>query len=440
MLNKILGRLGLVRKEKDQGKGHKPIIVPRSEHRISRANISKHALKVLYRLRDAGFKAFLVGGGVRDVLLDRHPKDFDVATDALPEEVQKLFRNCRLIGRRFRLAHVHFGYQIVEVATFRANSSDDQTRSPHLVHSEAGMILRDNIYGTLEDDVFRRDFTVNALYYNIDDFSVIDYVGGLKDLKAKCLRMIGDAAQRCREDPVRMLRAIRFAGKLDFHIHPDSETPIYELAYLVKQVPNARLLDEYTKLFLTGAGEANFRLLRKYGIFAVLFPETERALSGENSQITNAFINGALLDTDKRVLEDKPVALPFLLAAFLWHPVLDKAKVLVKGGATELAAFYEAMDLTLEQQQSTVAISRRLIQAIREIWTLQFRLTRRTGKRAAQLFIHPRFRAAYDFLLLRATSGEKAVQELADWWKQFVHSDETIRLSMVSMVKSKRHV
>lgn len=434
MLTKILDKLGL-RRQRSLRKAHQPIIVPRAQHGLSRAEIAKQALKVLYHLRDAGYEAYLVGGGVRDVLLELHPKDFDVATNAKPEQVQKLFRNCRLIGRRFRLAHVHFGNHIVEVATFRANSSSDQ-ETAHLVHSEAGMILRDNIYGALEDDVYRRDFTVNALYYNIADYSIVDYVGGLTDLKAHTLRMIGDAKQRYREDPVRMLRAIRFAAKLGFKISSDTEKPIYELAFLVKQVPSARLLDEYVKLFLTGHAAASFKLLRQYRLFDVLFPEIEKCLNeSKDGQVEN-FIISALNDTDKRVEEDKPVALPFLLAAFLWHPLVSHTKILLQEGLPETSAFYEACDMVLKQQQSNVAISRRLMQGIREIWTLQLRLIKRIGKRAPQLFAHPRFRAAFDFLLLRADSGEKNLQEIAKWWQEYSVADEEKRALMANLAKS----
>ncbi len=427
MLTHILRWIGM-RKRNEGGKGLESHIIPRRQHQVSRANISKPALKVLYRLRDAGFQAYLVGGGVRDVLLGLHPKDFDVATDALPEEVQKLFQNCRLIGRRFRLAHVHFGSHIIEVATFRASSPKDNVSNPRLVHSEAGMILRDNVYGTLIDDVFRRDFTVNALYYNIDDFSVRDYVDGLKDLKARRLRMIGDANQRYREDPVRMLRAIRFAAKLNFKISPETETPIFELGNLVTQVPAARLLDEYIKMFLAGFGVVSFQLLRHYRLFRILFPETSRSLDGKNRTLVEGFITNALKDTDSRVREARPVALPFLLAAFLWYPMQEEARRLMAEGLTDVQAFYEASTLVLQRQQSAVALSRRLVLAIREIWTLQVRFSKRVGKRALQVYAHPRFRAGFDFLCLRAASGEREVQKVATWWKQFVEANDEHKL------------
>lgn len=415
-----------------------PMIITRRSHAISRANISKYALKVLYGLHNAGYQAYLVGGGVRDLLLGLHPKDFDVATNARPEEIQRLFRNCRLIGRRFRLAHVHFGYHIIEVATFRANAQAT-IHSPHLVHSEEGMILRDNIYGTLIDDVYRRDFTINALYYNIADFTLVDYVGGVNDLKARCLRMIGEPSQRYREDPVRMLRAIRFAAKLKFHIHLDSEKPIFELGILVKQVPAARLLDEFMKLFLSGFAEASFNLLRHYRLFIILFPQTEQYLVNEERAVAKSFITGALLASDKRVHESKPVALPFLLGAFLWYPVQERAIALMKEGVTELSAFYEACDAVLHEQQKSVAISKRFSQAVREIWILQIRLIRRLRKRVPELLLHPRFRAAYDFLLLRASTGDTAVEEAALWWKAYVEANNDTRLLMEKELKESSH-
>ncbi|HRA43084.1 MAG TPA: polynucleotide adenylyltransferase PcnB [Gammaproteobacteria bacterium] len=443
MLTNIRNWFCSIREKRDRSRQNQttpqnPVIIPRSAHCVSRANISKHALKVLYRLHDAGYQAYLVGGGVRDVLLDSHPKDFDVATNARPEEIQNLFRNCRLIGRRFRLAHVHFGYHIIEVATFRANS-DDKALSPHLVHSEEGMILRDNIYGMLIDDVYRRDFTVNALYYNIADFTLLDYVGGLKDLKARCLRMIGEPSQRYREDPVRMLRAIRFAAKLGFSIHPDSEKPLFELGALVKQVPSARLLDEFMKMFLSGFAEVSFRLLRHYGLFIVLFPQAEQCLMKEQGAIAKSFITGALLASDQRVHESKPVALPFLLGAFLWYPVQARAMVLMKEGVSEFTAFYEACDWVLQEQQQSVVISKRFSQAIREIWILQIRLIRRLRKRVSELVLHPRFRAAYDFLLLRASTGDKSVEEVAAWWKTYIEANNDTRGLMEKALQEASH-
>lgn len=431
--------------KQEKSQQHSPLtayIIPRAAHTVSRADISRYALKVLYRLKESGFQAYLVGGGVRDVLLKRDPKDFDIATDAHPEQIQTLFQNCRLIGRRFRLAHIHFGGHIVEVATFRASSQDSQPVTSHFQHSKEGMILRDNIYGTLEEDVIRRDFTINALYYNIADFSIVDFVDGLKDLNAGCLRMIGNAEQRYREDPVRMLRAIRFAAKLKFKIETETEKPLFELGALVKQVPSARLVDEYGKLFLSGFSKESFALLRRYQLFEILFPQTEQCLKkDENKILVNDFIQQVLQDTDDRVAEDKPVGLPFLLAAFLWYPLQTKIHSQLEEGASEFSAFFDACDAVLLDQQKVVAISRRLSQAVREIWILQNRLAKRTPKRVVQMMLHPRFRAAYDFLLLRAKAGETSVQTLSAWWEKYVDaSDEEqtlLRSTLKNHVKSR---
>jgi poly(A) polymerase len=414
-----------------------PTVVFRAEHPISRAKVSSHALKVLYGLHNAGYQAYLVGGSVRDLLLGENPKDFDVATDASPEQIQKLFRNCRLIGRRFRLAHIHFGRQIVEVATFRGQGSQDSQGNLPGHRSEEGMILRDNHYGTLEDDVFRRDFTINALYYNIADFSIIDYVGGLKDLTLRRIKMIGNAAERYREDPVRILRAIRFSAKLKFTIDPELASPTRELAHLLRQVPSARLLDEYIKLFLYGFAESSFWLLNEYQLLKILFPGVAESLEGKNQSIAKMFIQSALRDTDQRVRANRSVTLSFLLAAFLWDPIKTQMQVRMLEGGSELFAFYESCDLILYEQNKTLALSRRLKQAIREIWILQIRFERLTRKRVLQLAAHPRFRSAYDFLLLRSEVGEGTeITELAYWWKQFIEADEVKREQMIVKLKN----
>jgi len=435
MLTNFFQWLGLSQnKKKLNKKGLERVVLSRSQHTISRKNISRAALKVLYRLREQGFEAYLVGGGVRDLLLAQHPKDFDLATNALPEEVYKLFRNSRMIGRRFRLVHVFFSGHIVEVATFRSPQMD--TNEADLLHSEEGMILRDNIYGTLEEDVWRRDFTVNALYYNISDFSVIDYVGGLKDLENRCLRMIGNAELRYREDPVRMLRAIRFAGKLGFSIHPETEKPIYELGNLVRNVPAARLFEEFLKMFLTGHAVVNFQLLRHYELFKILFPKTEEALMGGNETFVQTFILNALKNTDKRVMEEKPVAPPFLWATLLWYPVRLETRKRILSGTPELPALLEAIEMVLKEQQKSIAIPKRFTRMIREIWILQVRLAKRGGYRAKLLFSHARFRAAYDFLILRLESGEKELEPLVSWWTEYINSDEETRLKMADAVQA----
>ena len=300
-----------------------PHIIARSGHTISRANISESALKVLYRLKSSGFEAFLVGGGVRDLLLGREPKDFDIATDAHPEKVAGLFRNSRIIGRRFKLVHVRFGREIIEVATFRSEHEEGDFNENHAAD---GMIISDNVYGTLEQDAWRRDFTVNSLYYNINDFSVVDYTTGMADLESGVLRVIGDAEQRYIEDPVRMLRAIRFAAKLGFRIHVDSEQPLTELGERLESVPPARLFDEILKLFLSGNAVGTYELLRHYNLFRYLFPMTDACLEEEENSFPHTMVLRGLENTDARIAVDKPVTPAFLFAVLLWEPVHSRAK------------------------------------------------------------------------------------------------------------------
>ena len=392
-----------------------PSTIPRDEHNISRANISRNAVKVLYRLNGAGYQAHLVGGGVRDLLLGREPKDFDVATDALPEQVKGVFSNCRLIGRRFRLAHVHFGREIIEVATFRSNAeahSDDR-------QMENGMILSDNVYGSLEDDAQRRDFTINALYYNVEDFSVIDFAGGLQDLRHGVIRLLGDPESRFREDPVRLLRAVRFAAKLGFVIEPVTEAPMHRLAPLLQDVPAARLFEEVLKLFLGGAALETFEKLRHYDLFGQLFPATEEALTQEDHKFPITLVNRGLENTDLRIREDKPVTPAFLFAVLLWEPVRLRAKALGIKGVLPHDALQIAATEILAEQVDRVSIPKRFSYPMREIWQLQPRFLQRNGKRPQRLMTHLRFRAAYDFFLLRAEAGE-ADQAEAAWWKLFV--------------------
>ena len=389
------------------------VVIPRSDHNVSRANISPNALKVLYRLRSAGYDAFIVGGGVRDLLLDRHPKDFDVATNANPDQIQELFRNCRLIGRRFRLAHVRFGRDVIEVATFRAAGAepDDDERA----HSDSGRILRDNVYGTIDEDVWRRDFTVNALYYNIADFSLWDYVGGLADVRSRTLRLIGDPETRYREDPVRMLRAMRFAAKLDFELAPDAAAPIASVGRLLKDVPPARLFDELLKLFHAGHAVRSFELLLQYDLFRYLFADTNALLETEQRAKLVEFIRTGLAATDARVRADKPVTPMFLYAVFLWFPIRSLAERLQQEGWSESHAVVEASNRIVVAQQTS--FPRRFSSPMKELLAMQWRFGERHGVRAARLLQHRRFRAAYDFLLLRARCGE-VPQELVDWWTE----------------------
>jgi len=395
-----------------------PTIISRSEHPISRASISPNALKVLYRLKDAGFQGHLVGGGVRDLLLGREPKDFDIATDAHPDDVRRLFGNCRLIGRRFRLAHVLFGHEVIEVATFRAlhDGNEDVSSARHV--DDEGRIVRDNVYGTIEEDAFRRDFTVNALYYNIADFTVIDYAGGMADLKAGMLRLIGDPETRFREDPVRMLRAVRFATKLGFRIHPETERPIKDLAPLLGDIPPARLFDEMLKLFMGGSALVNFEVLRHYDLFGQMFPLTEQSLAHEQEHFPLTLISRGMENTDQRILQDKPVTPAFLFAIFLWHPVRERTARLQAEGLHPAQAMQHASSQIIAEQGAVMAVPRRFSLSMREIWMLQMRLELAGGRRSQRVLSHPRFRAAYDFLLLRGAAGEIS-RKLCQWWTGF---------------------
>ena len=414
------------------------MIISRAQHPISRALISENALKVLHRLKDAGYASLLVGGCVRDLMLGREPKDFDVVTDARPEEIHQLFRNARLVGRRFRLAHIRFGREIIEVATFRALSrtdgeDDGNDRAAGDVVAKGGRLLRDNVFGTQEEDALRRDFTVNALYYNIRDFSVMDYVNGAADLEQGRLRIIGDPEVRYGEDPVRMLRAVRFTAKLGFKMDADTVRPIRELAPLLAQVPSARLFEEVLKLFHGGYAAETYELLRKFGLFALLFPHTEASLAQEDSGFPRTLVAQAMSNTDARVEQRKPVTPAFLFAVLLWYPVQEVVRRYVEQGKNPNDALIRATEQVLRDQIQHVSIPKRFSVPMREIWELQSRLERRNGPQAARLVQNPRFRAAYDLLLLRASVGD-ADSELASWWTQFQEVDEAGRKAMTASV------
>src|SRR5688572_7019691 len=418
-----------------------PVIVARADHPVSRSHISGNALKVLYRLKDAGYQAFLVGGCVRDLLIGIEPKDFDVATDASPEEVRRLFRNCRLIGRRFRLAHIRFGYQVIEIATFRAagapmapepdldgvtdeeaeeaepEAEDEPNGNVDRAHDERGRLLRDNVYGTIDQDVWRRDFTCNALYYNIEDFSIWDYVGGVEDVRARSLRLIGDPGTRYREDPVRMLRAVRFEAKLGFTIHESARAPFATLAGLLEHIPPARLLDEFQKLFLAGFGQRSFDLLRDHGLLDHLFPATTAHLSSDKDGMALALIRAGLANTDRRVAEGKSVTPMFLFAVMLFGPVSAAAQKRFDAGLPPTVAIAEAVDEVVIRQNRRIGIPKRFSIPMRELLALQPRFHRREGRRALGFLAHPRFRAAYDFLLLRAEAGAED-PDIARWWTE----------------------
>jgi poly(A) polymerase len=420
--------------------GAVPRIIARADHNISRSNISSNALRVLYRLKEAGYQAFLVGGCVRDVMLGRHPKDFDVATDALPDQVRALFRNSRLVGRRFRLAHVVFGRELIEVATFRAASAPSPSEEPvpeadpeegeapeldeeselvgngqERVLDTHGRVLRDNVYGSIDEDVWRRDFTVNALYYNIADFSLWDYVGGAEDLAAHRLRLIGDPVTRYREDPVRMLRAARFEAKLGFALEPATGEPIARLRGLLADVPAARLFDECLKLFLTGHGERSLAVLRAHALLGVLFPAIEQYLASHRGSLVEQLLQQGLRNTDARVMADKPVTPTFLFALLLYGPIAAAIESLPPQRWHEISAIVEACDRALREAAARVTIPRRVALGVREMYALQPRLEHPRGKRALRLLDQPRFRSAFDLLLLRAQLG-LASPEIAAWW------------------------
>jgi poly(A) polymerase len=367
-----------------------------------------------------------VGGGVRDLLLGLHPKDFDISTNATPEQVKSLFSNCRLIGRRFRLAHVHFGREIIEVATFRA--AHDQTDGEGVTVN--GMILRDNVFGSLEEDAWRRDFTVNALYYNIADFSVVDYTGGLNDLREGKLCMIGDAHTRFLEDPVRMLRAARFAAKLGFSIDPEVRQKIISLGHKLDDVPAARLFEEVLKIFQSGHGVNSYKVMRDLDLFGYLFRLTDRLLK-KGDTYCDKFNYLALSNTDKRIASGKPVNPAFLFAAFLWGPVRQETDHLLQAeGLTELQAIQEAGNDIVMEQIKQVTIPKRFSFPMREIWAMQARLPRRRGKRAYRILEQKRFRASYDFLLLRNEVGED-LSVLCQWWTEFQEVDAKQQTNMV---------
>lgn len=424
-LNKIFDRF-TKKSPRIRGRGlssnPEPLVIPRSEHTISRKQISSAALNVLYGLKEAGYDAYLVGGCVRDLLLGHEPKDFDVTTNATPEQVHKVFRRSQLIGRRFKLVHVRFGREVIEVATFRAPPEEDQ-------HDE-GRIMRDNVYGTLEQDAWRRDFTINALYYTINDFSIIDYTGGLADLKAGKIRLIGDVETRYREDPVRILRAIRFVGKLGLLLDDETERLIPECANLLEGIPAARLFDESLKLYLSGNAATTHELLCHYHVFEHLFPQTDKLLHTEQDNYPRTLLIKALENTDKRIDEGKPVTPAFLFAALLWEPVRQRWQEHISRNIPPIPALQRAATDVIVEQVKRVAVPKRFTIMTRDIWTLQPRLEQRFGKRAFRLLTHPKFRAGYDFLLLRNESGEP-LTELTEWWTQFQFAEEAEQQQMV---------
>ncbi|MGM0563313.1 MAG: polynucleotide adenylyltransferase PcnB [Pseudomonadota bacterium] len=389
---------------------------------------------ILERLNGAGFEAYLVGGCVRDLLLGIRPKDFDIATSATPEEVRKLFRNCRLVGRRFRLAHILLGRDFIEVATFRAGTPDGA--GDGVDHSDSGRILRDNVYGNMEEDAFRRDFTVNALYYDIRDNAIVDYVGAMDDIRARRLRLIGDPETRYREDPVRMLRAVRFAAKLGFSIDARTEAPITHLAFHLEDIPPARLFDEVIKLLQSGHGVASLDGLWKHDLLRYLLPMTFGSLLTERGDHWRRMLERALNNTDTRLAQGKSTNPGFLYGVLLWPPLrewlLETGGATLEDGAPPVMQVQQAASEIFDRQIHYTAIPRRFSQMIREVWVLQYKLENFGGERAHALLGDKRFRAAYDFLLLREESGENTRDRGAFWTEIQTLEDEQDQLKLAA--------
>ena len=421
-IDRVLGR----GQRGSTGGGVEPTRYGSVEHKIDPRDLSEAATRTCEQLQCAGYKAFIVGGAVRDLLLGRHPKDFDVATDATPEEVRGVFRRSRIIGRRFRLVHVMYGQETIEVSTFRSAhvaSSDEESANT----DEHGRLLRDNVYGTQADDAIRRDFTMNALFYDPAAEEIWDYTEGVKDIARKCVVMIGDPEARYREDPVRMLRAARLAGKLGFMIDAATEKPIPLLKPLLANVPEARLFDEMLKLLLSGHALACIEKLRSLGLHTLLLPSLEEILNAPESRV---FATLALQRTDERINDDRGVSPAFLFAALFWFPMCTRATQLVANGERPLTALHQAMDDVLDTQRKTLAIPRRFDGSIKELWLAQPRFLQQSRGKAFRLLTHPRFRACYDFFALRAEAGDASL-DIAAWWERYQYADDPAREAML---------
>ncbi|MCP3908183.1 MAG: polynucleotide adenylyltransferase PcnB [Oceanicoccus sp.] len=418
-----------------------PHIIPRDHHSISRKHISEAALRVMSILHKAGYEGFLVGGGVRDLLLGGRPKDFDIATDATPEQVNKLFRSSRIIGRRFKIVHVRFGREVIEVTTFRGTHEQTEEsikgkrpRNQQSARSKNGMLLRDNVFGTVEEDAIRRDLTINALYYTTADFAIYDYTDGLRDLEDKIIRVIGDPETRYREDPVRMLRVVRFAAKLDFDIEQETADPIYDLAPSLADIPAARMFDEVLKLFMSGKGVDVYELMQEFGLFEPLFPQIQPYLEQDHY---HTLVMQALKNTDTRIRQGKPVTPAFIYAALLWPAVNERQQQLIKEGVPAVPAMHQAAQEVMSMQQQCTSIPKRFGMPMREIWEMQLRLPRRGGRKAEQLMENRRFRAAYDFLLLREQAGEET-GNLGQWWTDYQNRSPDQRAAMTENIRDKK--
>jgi len=417
---------------------HTAVSLTPGEHLVTLDKLSSNAIKVCERLHSAGFEAYLVGGCVRDILLGKEPKDFDIATSARPEQIKGLFRNCRLIGRRFRLAHIVFGREIIEVATFRGPHNSEQAPSQTndvAKADEQGQLVRDNVYGTIEEDAVRRDFTVNALYFGVHNGKVIDFVGGLQDLKARRLCLIGDPETRYREDPVRMLRAVRFAAKLNMQIDEPSSEAIHHYSGLLQNIPPARLFEEVLKLLFNGQGLLTYELLEEFGLFAQLFPQTANLTKIAGSREAR-FVEQVVINTDNRINNGQRVTPAFIYAALLWYPIEEAtAKYQTESGLSPADAFSMACSSVLSIQLKRIMIPKRFSIPMREIWHFQHRLSKRYGRRAYQMLAHPRFRAAYDFLLLRGQIEGGDLFDLAQWWTDFQEANNEQRKTMIDALR-----
>ena len=410
-----------------------PFVVNAASYGITADMMSKDALKVVDKLQKSGFQAYVVGGCVRDLLLGLKPKDFDVATDAQPNEVKALFRRSRIIGRRFQIVHVQFSRELIEVTTFRSNENAEDNganRSTQRAQSKSGLLTRDNVFGSLQDDATRRDLTVNALYYDPADNSIHDFTDGLEDIEKKVIRIIGNPSSRYREDPVRLLRVARFAAKLSFDIDTNTAKSIHQRAADLQQVSPPRLFDETLKLYMSGKGEATFKLLKEHGLFKYLVPQLHRIMQSDQDNI-DGLIEQAFINTDRRIAANQRVTPAFIYAVLLWPVVERKATQLRQQGNSTSYSMSKAGSEAISNQIAVTAIPKRFTIPMREIWDLQIQLPRRGGNRAQRLSEHPRFRAAYDFVLLREQSGED-LEGLGDWWTKYQSADGEARLSMVT--------
>ncbi|MBH1987845.1 MAG: polynucleotide adenylyltransferase PcnB, partial [Burkholderiales bacterium] len=463
LIHKILGKAPAAKRAHapaKAGAGKPPRIptgkrvdVPASEHGIDPNLVDERARKVVETLQDAGYEAYIVGGAVRDLLLGLRPKDFDVATNATPEQVKGLFRRAFIIGRRFRIVHVVYGrgreHEVIEVSTFRAyldadaaeqvagnekTSRKELADKSHVVDA-SGRVLRDNVWGPQDQDAARRDFTLNAMYYDPRTQVVVDYHGGIQDAKKRVLRMIGHPETRYREDPVRIVRVVRFAAKLGFDIEPKTRQPLKEMAELLSNVPQSRLFDEMIKLLQTGHARASIEELRKQGLDRGVFPILDAVFDEVRRHPgRDQFVQLALADTDRRVSEGKPVAPSFLLACLLWHDVLELWQRNQAQGEPVFPALQSATDAVFDARIGDISGRGKLATDMREIWTMQPRFDRRTGNAPLTLVEQPRFRAGFDFLRLRAQAGE-VDSELATWWESFSLADEGERRRMTEAVR-----